>query len=54
MTRNPTLRPNGSPPAGRPQRMLQQTYELKASILRISVSVADGFSLVVLLTAWWR
>lgn len=45
MTRNPTLRP---------QRMLQQSYELKASILRISVSVAAGFSLVVLLTAWWR
>lgn len=45
MTRNPTLRP---------RRNAYELLELKASILRISVSVAAGFSLIVLLTAWWR
>lgn len=33
-------------------RMLIQQYELKASILRISVAVAAGFSVVVLIWGW--
>ena len=45
MTRNPTLRA---------QRMLQQADALKASILRISVTVAAGFSVVVLLSRWFH
>lgn len=45
MTRNPSLRP---------QRMLQQAHDLKASILRISVSVAAGFCLVVLISRWFH
>ena len=45
MTRNPTLRP---------QRMLQQADALKASILRISVTVDAGFSVVVLLSRWFH
>lgn len=45
MTRNPTLRP---------QRMIQQAEALKASILRISVSVAAGFCLVVLIWRWFH
>ena len=45
MTRTPTLRP---------QRMLQQADALKASILRISVTVAAGFSVVVLLSRWFH
>ena len=45
MTRNPSLRA---------QRMLQQADALKASILRISVSVAAGFSVVVLLSRWFH
>ena len=38
-----------SPTAHRP---LMQQYELKASILRISVAVAAGFSVVVLIWGW--
>ena len=45
MTRNRALRP---------QRMLQQADALKASILRISVTVAAGFSVVVLLSRWFH
>ncbi|MBP6357049.1 MAG: hypothetical protein KA307_02335 [Burkholderiaceae bacterium] len=45
MTRNPALRP---------QRMIQQAEALKASILRISVSVAAGFCLVVLIWRWFH
>ncbi len=45
MTRNPALRP---------QRMIQQAEALKASILRISASVAAGFCLVVLIWRWFH
>ncbi len=34
--------------------MLQQANDLKASILRISVSVAAGFSLIVLISRWFH
>lgn len=34
--------------------MIQQAEALKASILRISVSVAAGFCLVVLIWRWFH